>query len=227
MKRRFFIFVVGGLLCAGSPCCFSQGTFINLNFENPIPPLPAGPASLPITRALPGWTGYIGDRQEDNILYNSISLGAAAITLHDASSSRPPIAGGYSITLQGQFNPNDMPGRPSAAIAQTGQIPLNAKSLILWEGTTGSLVPSFAGQTIPLFLLETSTNHTLWGGDISAFAGQTGELRLTALSGSMTGGYLDNISFSTLSIPEPSVFALTGIGALLLGNFCRRNARLK
>jgi hypothetical protein len=58
------------------------------------------------------------------------------------------------------------------------------------------------------------------GGDISAIAGQTGQLLFTALSGTIFNagyGLLDNIQFSTQAIPEPGVFGLFGFGALLLG----------
>ena len=40
---------------------FSQGSFINLDFEHPLLPLVPGPdGKVSITNALPGWIGYIG-----------------------------------------------------------------------------------------------------------------------------------------------------------------------
>ena len=199
-----------------------QGNFQNLDFES-ANVTGNSPALVPIANALPGWVGYIGNNQVTQIVYNTVSLGAAAITLQSSSSTIHPIAGNYSVFLQGQFNPNDVPGRASVAVAQSGQVPMAARSLLFWgsvDGSSGSLVPSFNGQIIPLVLLQPATNHLVWGGDISAFAGQTGELRFTALSGSTTGGYLDNISFSTNSVPEPSTVALTITGVFLFG--CNR-----
>jgi hypothetical protein len=49
---------------------------------------------------------------------------------------------------------------------------------------------------------------------MSQFAGQTGELRFTAVNSS---GRLDFIQFSNQPIPEPSTVGLFAIGVLLLG----------
>ena len=47
-----------------------------------------------------------------------------------------------------------------------------------------------------------ASTYYVYGGDVSAYAGQAGELRFFG------GGYLDNIQFSNLQIPEPSVLGL-------------------
>ncbi len=70
---------------------------------------------------------------------------------------------------------------------------------------------TFAGQTIPLATLGSTSTYTIFGGDISSFANQTGELRFQG------GGLLDAIRFSDLPVPEPGVGALFGLGALLIG----------
>ena len=70
---------------------------------------------------------------------------------------------------------------------------------------------SFAGQQIPLSVLASTPNYNVFGGDISAFVNQTGELRISG------GGSLDNILFSNQPIPEPSVLGLFGFGVLFLG----------
>jgi hypothetical protein len=76
------------------------------------------------------------------------------------------------------------------------------------------LAVAFNGTRIPLSLLGTSTNsQSIWGGDVSSFAGQVGELRFFGL------GRFDNIFFSPQAIPEPRMFGLFGLGSLLLG--CR------
>src|SRR5688572_25544832 len=95
-------------------------SFVNLNFESPIPPLTPDPFfQVPITNALPGWTGYLGGTQTDRVSYNTVSLGAAAISLHDQGSSRQPVQGNYSVILQ----PSEPFLQDSAAVGQTGQIP--------------------------------------------------------------------------------------------------------
>jgi hypothetical protein len=70
---------------------------------------------------------------------------------------------------------------------------------------------TFAGQPIPLVALGSTSIYTIFGGDISIFANQAGELLFQG------GGLLDAIQFSNLPIPEPSVFGLSTLGALLLG----------
>ena len=126
---------------------YGQGTFINLNFESPQPPLTRDAEFMvPIANALPGWTGYIGGNQVTRVVYDTRSLGAAAISLLSTFS----IAGNYSVFLQGQFNPNDIPGLPSAAIAQTGQIPMGTQSLVFWGDT---LLLHLKMQRLPYIVL--------------------------------------------------------------------------
>ena len=79
---------------------------------------------------------------------------------------------------------------------------------------------TFIGQLLTLFLLGTGPNYQIVGADISGFAGQTGELKflmpdLTPAGSSSS--YLDNIQFSTQSIPEPNTLGLFAIGTLFLG----------
>ena len=77
----------------------------------------------------------------------------------------------------------------SAAIGQTGQIPTNAMSLKFWGYSTDV---SFGGQTLSLVLLGRHTPHyNIYGADISAFAGQTGQLLFTAQPQSLD--IIDNI----------------------------------
>ncbi|MCX6925460.1 MAG: hypothetical protein NT154_19965, partial [Verrucomicrobia bacterium] len=70
---------------------------------------------------------------------------------------------------------------------------------------------SFGGQPLPLFTVGNTSSAIILGTDITALAGQTGELRFSG------GGFLDNIQFSTQPIPEPGVFGLSALGALLVG----------
>jgi hypothetical protein len=65
--------------------------------------------------------------------------------------------------------------------------------------------------------------YILYGANISAWAGQTGDLEFTA-DFNVHDPYLvlDDISFSpTTVIPEPSPVALTGIGGLLFALYRR------
>ena len=57
---------------------------------------------------------------------------------------------------------------------------------VQYYGTT-PLSITFQGQQIPQYVLGSTSTYTIYGADISAFAGQTGELRFSG------GGFLDNV----------------------------------
>lgn len=225
MKQFVLMLTAACLFWDSSQTALAQGNFINLNFDSPLPPLTRDPEFMvPTTKALPGWIGYINGRQVDTIVYNTVSLEAPAITLQGPGSSFTPIQGSYSALLQGQF-PGSSTGA-SSAIGQVGQIPLDANSLLFFSGSD-SMQVTFAGQSIPLVQLGGTSRYLILGGDISVFAGQTGELRFTqpSVTFNFNRAYLDNIIFSTNPIPEPRVFRLIVFGALLYGIFCRRISR--
>jgi hypothetical protein len=183
--------------------------FVNLDFEAAdVSAYGSGPAFVPITNAMPGWQeGYAGGSQLGFgfVIYNTVSLGSAEISLQGPGSSYQPFQGNYFVLLQ----PNYPSGQVIPAIAQVGTVPNSAQSLRFFA--FGSLSVSFANQQIPLSVLDSTPQYTVYGGDISAFAGQTGELRFEG------GAFLDNIFFSPQPIPEPSGFGLVACGALLLG----------
>jgi hypothetical protein len=104
-----------------SPRGFGQVPFVNLDFEQRIPPLiPDSHFSAPITNALPGWRGYIGGVQVQRVVYDTTALDEAAISLHDHASPERPLAGNYSVFLQGS---SVAAPTASAAIAQYGRVP--------------------------------------------------------------------------------------------------------
>jgi hypothetical protein len=200
-----------------------QGTFMNLNFEGAITPLvPDANGYVPITTALPGWTGYVGGSQVSEVLYDDRNIDAAGISLYDTAGSLQPLQGNYSAFLQGS---SVFAGQQSAAIAQVGQIPSAAESIqFLFSTSFLPFIPqvTFGGQTIPVVQLSSNATYVTLGGNISAFAGQTGELRFTALPQSGIG-LLDNIQFSDVPTPEPGIFGLSVLGGLLAGwRVCRQ-----
>jgi hypothetical protein len=206
MKRLFAICII---LLLGSQCGFSQG-FVNLDFENPILPLTPVDFQVPTADALPGWTSYTYGVPSSKVVYNSLSIGEAAVSLQGPGTVETIPQGNYAVILQGSFG--GTPG--SAAIGQTGQIPQGAKSLVFFEGYFPGAQVTFSGQAIPLVQLGATPDYDIFAGDISAFAGQTGELRFTAPPNSAGG--IDNIQFSVSPVPEPATLALLATGAFLL-----------
>src|SRR5436309_69908 len=93
---------------------YSQGLFSNLDFEQSRLPMFLEPGLVPITNAMPGWTGYVGNKQIDEVWYNTVTLGSAAVTFQGPRSMSPGIQGSYSVLLQ-----SESAGPPTtAAIAQ-------------------------------------------------------------------------------------------------------------
>jgi hypothetical protein len=206
------------ILFGAVPGGFAQG-FINLNFETAnLSGYNAG--SVPATNAIPGWTAYVNGNQAAQILYNTINLDEPAVSIQGTNStSITPIQGNFSVFLQGgsafAFGDN-------SAIGQTGQIPVTALSLVFW-GYASSTNVSFAGQTLSLVTLGSTSNYNIYGADVSAFAGQIGQLLFTASR--LNNDIIDNIQFSSTPVPEPSTLALSGLGGLFLA-WRRRNARV-
>lgn len=200
----------------------AQNAFQNLDFEQATI-VPTGPEFLPYVEAapaLPGWIPYIGNTPASGIVYDTISLGSPTVSIHDSFSllSSSVLQGNYSVIIQ-----HSLGGNPTtAAIGQTGQLPADVVSLVFYTTPVSSLASldqlqvTFAGGVIPLFEISRTDKYSIVGGDISAFASQSGELRFTALPTYGTFA-LDQIQFSTQAVPEPGTLALLGLGGLLAG----------
>jgi len=206
------------LLCSVRIGC-SQG-FINFNFEGativPDPASPYYPNAVNASDALPGWT-VVGLISPNDILYNDISLGATSVSLQGANGSFPSLDGAFSVNLYG-----GVPTSPTgASISQTGLVPLNAASLrFIAQGVSfggGPLLVSLGGQNIPFSAISTSPNYTMYGGDISAFAGQVKQLMFTAPQGANNYWTIDDIQFSVNPVPEPATCGLILCGAAVFG----------
>ena len=211
MKIGWLITLILGLAAS-----LAQGTFQNLDFESaniiPDPASPFYPHAVSVANGLPGWTAYEGTFGGD-ILYDTLALGDAAISIHDTNGDISIMQGNYTLFMQG--SQGIPPGAVVPALGQVGTVPNNALSLRYYG--QGPFAITFAGQPVPVSAVGNGPNYTIFGGDISAYAGQTGELRFQG------GGFLDNIFFSPTPIPEPGVVTLSTLGTVLLAwRFLRR-----
>jgi hypothetical protein len=132
-----------------------------------------------------------------------------------------PLQGKYGVCLQG--GPFNSPELFSAEISQTGLVPSGAKSLLIdmqYVYDSPLAIVSLGGQVISMMPVETFPTYTVYGGDISAFAGQVETLTLaepSPASNPPSTVMLDNIVFSNSAIPEPGVASLFALAAVALG----------
>ena len=201
-----------------------QATFQNLGFESAnLPIIPSGSFGgyVPVANGLPGWNVYLGTSQQAQVLHNSVTLGASVVGIMGPDFSfLTRIQGSYTALLIGGLN-SSTGNNLDASIAQTGTIPGSTRSIQFKANPgNGDFIISMGGQSIPVVALQSLLNSTLFGGDISSFAGQTAELRITAVSDAINHGLnvftIDSILFSTQSVPEPSSYFLFGCGILFL-----------
>ena len=183
-----------------------------------LPPLPPGQSAhdVSITKALFGWTGFHGTDSVNTVWYNDLSLGSVNISILDRNGFGVSsiIEGSYTVVLQP--GGHGIEQRVGASIAQTGMVPGDAQSLRL-KADARAFSVTFAGQELSMLPLENGANYTLYGADIARFAGQSGELTITALPTSSFINYFDSIAFSPSQVPEPSALGLFSVGLLLLG----------
>jgi hypothetical protein len=210
----------------------AQGTFQNLDFEEANPVVDPGgqfyPYDVTATSAFPGWTVYLGNIQQTDVLQDLYTSGQASVDVFGpdypaagANGNLNPgtIDGHYSTLLQA----GNLPGSQAlvgASIVQTGTLPSDTQSIEFkaWQPFLTPFTVSFNGIPMAPVILGSGPNYTLYGANIPLSYGTTGPLEFTS-DYSDTGESwlgLDDISFSDMAVtPEPNPLILTGIGGLI------------
>ena len=214
--RRWVIFSL--LFCLNSTSGLWAQAFQNLDFEaaQNIPVFdPHGhPWTMSPEDALPHWNCFYGTNQFGWAWYNDLALDSAAVGIMGSNSPlfvyvpAGLLDGQYCASLQAATM---SAGSYSASIGQIGQIPSNAKSITF--GGSYAFSVSFAGNQIPMEISIPEGNYNVYTGDVSQFAGQTGELLITSYN---HFSFIDDIQFSPDAIPEPSTFALAAVALTML-----------
>jgi hypothetical protein len=194
--------------------------------------LPTPGDLIDFTHALPEWTGYyVGGDQASLAWYNSTPISTAGFSIIDRSFFIAP--GTPGGVIEGNFTAVVISGVSGVnqtfdtALEQASLVPAWAESLQFRAsfnssgGNGGYFSVTLGGQTLSLAPLEQGSNYTLYGADIHSWAGQTADLAFTSHTNLQwyipSLLYLDSIQFSTQVIPEPDVFAVFAVGALLFG----------
>jgi len=226
-----------------SQTTYGQG-FVDLNFEQAtIQAASAGymPSdaylALLATSAFPGWTV-----REDGTICNAVwgapvALDETSVAL--VSSAYSPIQGNYSVQLSAYA---DAPSGyfHDSSISQSGLIPAGTLSLEFSitsgaqaGGVQANPMVTINGTPINLWEISQSGGVITMAGDVSSFAGTTATLAF--LCEATQGGQfptdenifnLDNIQFSSSTVPEPNVSAFGVFGALLFA-WCHRGMSRK
>jgi len=203
--------------------------FQNLDFESAsVPDIPLNQSGglVSVSAGLPGWTLDVGGLQINEILHNDYSIGSSIASILGPNSPSLAILDGHYTALLTAGTPTDI------SLSQIGFVPGNTRSIVFEaRSASGLFAVSIGGSAIPVFPLQTTSSYTLYAGDTEQFAGQTRELRFSAISTFSQGGginplFLDSIQFSPMPVPEPSTFAiLTLIGAFGVGWQLRKKSK--
>ena len=223
--KKFRAVIQSTVMAVFALSAHGQGAFQNLDFESATISTTQSPEVVNSMDALPNWNVFYGTNGPAAQMYFNAFILADGnpppwVALSGTNGLMPAsIEGNFSVYLTGREvgTPGEADA-PAGSIGQTGLVPTNAES-ILFKAQSGSFAASFTvtlnGQNISYVALETEPTYTLYGGDISAFAGQTSDLAFTAgLYGS--GWNLDSIEFSDQPVPEPSTFSLGGLALGLM-----------
>ena len=223
------IFVCPFIFCQAA----LSADFQNLDFEATSLQPDGSRGFQPIEVALPGWTAYLGDNVQPNILYNDLFLGTAFVGL--SGTIFPVFNGDFSVLLKPGASPfTTLP--VSASLAQVGLIPFNA-GILQFRATIDTFNPTIRdffgvyvdGQRLQIFptIEQTGPVTATFTADVSAYAGREVDLRFTSFNLGAAGPnalILDDISF--IPVPEPSTLGLFALGGLLLG-FSRWRSSLR
>jgi hypothetical protein len=205
----------------------AQG-FVNLNFESAkIVPVSGDPyGRVESASAFPGWTCYTGTTVETLALYDNLFLDSSGIGIVDNNSSFGLIQGQYTAMLEaGLALGTSQPA--NTTLSQTAVVPAGTQSLLfdaIPEGDANSFAVTLNGQTLSLILLSSASGYDVYGADIQSWANQTATLSFTVFAQQPHVDnnilYLDDIQFSTSSVPEPSILGLSALGGLFLAWRC-------
>jgi hypothetical protein len=192
------------------------GGFVNLDFESATLVPVAGDSyrSVQFAQAFPGWTETIVAALDTNALYDFVFLDSAGIAIIDTNASYPRgvvIGGRYTALLQSGLGYTSNGGKipTDTTLSQTGLVPVDTKSLRFkaneWFDSSGTFAVKLGGQTLSLTTLGSGTNYTLYGANVSRWAGQTNQLSFTVFGENPHGNdenlFLDDIQFSNQSVP--------------------------
>lgn len=211
----------------------SAQDFVNLDFDEAQLPVPT-PAILPWSEGAPGWGHSDGD-STGYVYFNFSHLGYSQYYVLEStpfgSSSGPNAFGMRSGTFHEQEPRGDF---VQAFLSQTGTLGRGVTSVSLLtssaffeltlNGQAIDMRPEGLDPASPTYPEDVLTYVGEWTGDVSAFAGQVVDLRITDLlpPDDFSALVVDEIQF--LPVSEASPAGLFGLGLLTLLLAARRGS---
>jgi hypothetical protein len=191
--------------------------FQNMNFEsantNSLMPFPGFGFDYggPTSDLLPGWQLFLGTQMVTSIGFNlsDDAYGRVGATM---VSSEPPYWPPFGAPIEGKYSVAFRVGIVGGgfeqwSIVQQGDVPPDARFLEFRYGELPFAVSVNGVNLSPSFF------PIIPRVDVSQFAGQTVELRLTTAPGIFGSGGDHILDAITFVVPEPSVLTLLGVGS--------------
>ena len=189
------------------------GDFINLTFDEPdvsgalTEIYPGGPKRGSVAALLRGWNVSVAGQPYEFATISSFPVGSGndpVSLLGNPPGELGSLLGAYTLGIH-----SPVPPAPEIRLSQRGTIPADAAGLWIASAgyVQGFLNGAKLGEINPLL-----GSRAVW--DVAGFAGQEVNLEFLVSSG-------DSIRFDILGfvpIPEPSTWALFGVGAAAV--FC-------
>lgn len=194
-------------LCLALPLL--GGDFINLTFDEPdvsgtlTEIYPGGPKRGSAAALLRGWNVSVGGQAYEFATVSTFPVGSGndpVSMLGNSPAEQSSPLGAYTLGIH-----SPVPPAPEIRLSQRGTIPADAAGL--WIFGTGHAQVFINGERLG----DTISTPTV---DVARFAGQEVDLEFLVASGS-------SIRFDILGfvpVPEPSTWALLGVGAAAV--FC-------
>ena len=204
--------------------CFSiafiakASPFVNLDFQSPNTAGIRNNSGL-VKNIIPGWQLEAGGEPQQTMFYNTLCLSCPGAFLRGPIN--PRAGAEFVFTFKSGIpllDPNREPA--SASVFLVGDVPADARSLLFdsnFSPTIDFLKVYLGGKKLDVQLFDFS-GLSVYGADITGFAGKNTELRFTVLPPPFpqdAGGTLADIRFSAEAlpvIPEPSIVSLLGLG---------------
>lgn len=190
--------------------------FVNLTFDSPdltgsltpiFPGQPNGPFFGQATQLLRGWTFTSAGLQAQQTTYSPWPTSASERTLN-LRASRPEEVGGPGGSFYLLVFSGGNPLGPELRLSQTGMIPADAAGLHIFA--PGLRDMRINGQMVTDPLLGFLADPVI---DVSGYSGQVATIEFVFRQG--FSGRFDIYGFT--QIPEPSTWALFGVGTVALG----------